>query len=114
VDVAGNAEDGEEKRMTELTISLYVVCVGFIAGLWEREHQREPLGGQENQGLNQTLKAALRTDGSSSESEDPGPGSDIARITSSARATVQANQATRIGSDALNGHKEVEFDDKGK
>jgi|RhiMetdeSRZDD1v2_1073273.scaffolds.fasta_scaffold55435_2 hypothetical protein len=98
--------------MTELTISLYVVCVGFIAGLWDRQSQSESLTRCENNGFSQTEKAALASKNSSY--EEPGPESDIARITTSARATVQANQATRIGSDALNGHKEVEFDDKGK
>jgi hypothetical protein len=103
---------GREKRMTELTISLYVVCVGFIAGLWDRQSQSESVTRCENNGFSQTEKAALTSKNSSY--EEPGPESDIARITSSARATVQANQATRIGSDALNGHKEVEFDNQGK
>lgn len=72
-------ELGRKGRMIELAISLHVICMGFIAGLWDREHQRGPLGRQENDGRDQALKGALRTGSSNSESKDPGPENNLVR-----------------------------------
>ena len=45
--------------MLELTIPVYVICLGFIAGSWDHRYQTRSSKGWENENLGQTSEASL-------------------------------------------------------
>ena len=98
--------------MIELTIPVYAICLGFIAGSWDLEYQRKSARGWES--LNQTSKVVVRTNEPSFESKKPRPEGDTALTAPSVPDASQLSEETAILSEVKTGHKEVEFAEKGQ
>jgi hypothetical protein len=99
--------------MLELTIPVYVICLGFIAGSWDREYQRRSVKGRENENLGQTSEASLRITYPSLKAQAPRPEDAIALITLCLQEASQLS-GTLIVSEAGAEYKGVEFAEKGK
>jgi hypothetical protein len=100
--------------MIELTIPVYAISLGFIAGSWDREYQQKSARGWENKSLGQTSKAVVRTNDPSFESEKPRPEGGIALTALSVPDASQLSGETVILSEVKTCHKGVEFAEKGK
>ena len=104
--------------MIELTIPVYAICLGFIAGSWDREYQKKSARGWENKSLGQTSKAVVRTNDPSFESEKPRPEDGIAltalSVPDASQHASQLSGETVILSEVKTCHKGVEFAEKGK
>ena len=99
--------------MLELTIPVYLICLGFIAGSWDHQYQRKSSRGWENENLGQPSKASLRMTYLRLETETLRPENSIALIMPSLQKS-QPSRMTAIISGVLTEYKGVELSDKGK